>query len=264
LLKPIEQIRIKVDRAKKHVSDFQTEECAFFRSKPYVVRAKHDPQTRQLIYYIASIRAPSPVLSAISGDAIQNLRSALDHLAYALCAASSGGLSVSAKRTYFPIFSSREGYDESERTRKVSGMGPVAIKLIDAIEPYKSGKGHALWVLHKLNITDKHKALVMVGSTHRSLDLGARVAGILGQMDSRFSGVDLHYHVGVKNKMCPLKAGHILFIDAPNAKVNNKMSFGFQIAFAEPGVAECESVSETLQGFVDLINRILPAFESLL
>jgi hypothetical protein len=39
-------------------------------------------------------------------------------------------------------------------------MRDAAKNRIRSAEPYKNGKGHNLWVLHKLDITDKHRALL--------------------------------------------------------------------------------------------------------
>ena len=39
-------------------------------------------------------------------------------------------------------------------------MAQDAIDAIDAAEPYQGGKGAGLWVLHYLDIADKHHALL--------------------------------------------------------------------------------------------------------
>jgi hypothetical protein len=78
-----------------------------------------------------------PIWSAISGDAIQNLRSALDHLAYCLFIASRASRSTSGRRIYFPIFESASQY-AAHRGEKLNGVRLAATKLIDAIEPFKT------------------------------------------------------------------------------------------------------------------------------
>jgi hypothetical protein len=93
-------IRVKVERAKEHIRDLEAEVSSFLSTNPYMVGTKRDPQTRRLIYYLVSVRNPSPRISAIIGDVIHNLRSALDHLAYQLVLA--GGARPSTQ-TYFPI-----------------------------------------------------------------------------------------------------------------------------------------------------------------
>jgi hypothetical protein len=48
-------VTLKLKRAKKHVADLDRELRAFLDANPYKVGAKHDPQTRKLIYYVTSV-----------------------------------------------------------------------------------------------------------------------------------------------------------------------------------------------------------------
>jgi hypothetical protein len=63
--------------------------------------------------------------------------------------------------------------------------------------------------------------------------------------------------------MSPLKTGDELFVDAPDAEVNEKMQFRFDIALSEPGVVEGTSLLETLHQLADLIGDIIVQFEPL-
>src|SRR5438309_6733807 len=76
--------RLKIEWAKKHILDLDTALRMFYSTNPYKVGTKHDPQTRELIYYLAGI-APTPAhIPLMVADVLQNLRSSLDHLAYQL------------------------------------------------------------------------------------------------------------------------------------------------------------------------------------
>lgn len=75
-------ILLKTGRAKKHLTDLQIEISTFLNSNPYEVRGERNPQTGQPFYYITSIRDAPINIAVIAGDVIQNLRSALDHLAW--------------------------------------------------------------------------------------------------------------------------------------------------------------------------------------
>src|SRR4051812_39001560 len=74
----------KIKRAKKHIFDLEARIRAFFELHPYKIGTKRNQQTRQLIYYLSEVTATPVSFSLIAGDAIQNLRSALDHLAQQL------------------------------------------------------------------------------------------------------------------------------------------------------------------------------------
>jgi hypothetical protein len=96
------------------------------------------------------------------GDAIHNLRSALDHLAWSLAGTNAG------RSTEFPIFVSRTEFSKRGK-RKMHGMPTPAQKIIKSLQPYKRPHGlpkerEPLWLLQNLDIEDKHRALNLVAS----------------------------------------------------------------------------------------------------
>jgi hypothetical protein len=143
-------INTKVERAKKHIADLYLERRAFLDTNPYAVDTKRNPQTRQLIYYMARVD-PAPIaLATVAGDIFQNLRSALDHLAYQLFLIGTNGSGPKGNRVYFPIARDATAY-RREAPQKIKGLRKEAIDAIDAIEPYGGGKGNELWILQALN-----------------------------------------------------------------------------------------------------------------
>jgi hypothetical protein len=164
-------IRVKVDRAKKHLADFEAEAFKFRETYSHVVGPKKDPKTGKRRIDILPVEVPvaSFKLIAIAGDIIQNLRSALDHLAYQLVLIGSPGVEPS-RDVGFPICASTKIY-ESVKVRKVKGMRPDAIKKIDSVKPYKGGND-ALWKLHKFNNIDKHRALLTIGNDYLMQGVG--------------------------------------------------------------------------------------------
>ena len=93
--------KAKVERAQQHIRDLNTEIRAFLDGQPYTISTKNDLQTRKLIYYVADVRSVPLSIAAITGDVIQNLRSALDHLAYELVVVGTGSAGPHT-RVYFP------------------------------------------------------------------------------------------------------------------------------------------------------------------
>jgi hypothetical protein len=122
----IDRIRLKVGRARKHISDLEQELKAFFSTNPYKVGVKRDPKTRRLIYYLTDVAEVPEQVSLIAADVLQNLGSALDHLAYSLLLVGTGGQPGNqAKRVFFPIEDDAAKY-ASESPRKLKGMTPAA------------------------------------------------------------------------------------------------------------------------------------------
>ena len=258
----LEGVKAKVERAKHHVQELNVALEGFFATNPYVIHTKRNSETRQLIYYLASVRYVPPVIDVIAGEVLQSLRSALDHLAYQLVlvgTCQSGPFNY----VYFPIFESAQEY-ESGKTRQIKGMRQDAIDAIDAIKPYKGGND-ALWQLHRLNIVDKHRLLVTVGSSFESVDIGpTMMRGLRGIMPDDQEIPDLALFLRPEDNLFPLKADDELFIDQPDAEPNKNQQFTFSVVLSEPGVIEGESLVERLHQMVDLVDHLIPIFRPLL
>ncbi len=260
-------IRIKIERAKKHIRDLEVEVRSFLDSQPYKVGAKRNPETRQLVYYLLSVQDAPPTIAAITGDVLQNLRSALDHLAYHLAVIGTGGKGP-FRHIYFPISENAAKY-KTERPGKVKGMRQDAIKAIDAIKPYGGGND-TLWHLHRLNNVDKHRLVITVGSAFHSVNVGAHgrhamqklVEQVWLEEDIVLPEIDVY--VRPADRLFPLKAGDELLITDPDTEVNEKMQFVFEVAFGEPQIVEGEPLLKTLQQMIDLVDNIVLNFRTLL
>ena len=88
-----------------------------------------------------------------SETALDNLRSSLDHLVYALALRQRGRLSdEEATETAFPIFNTCAGFNARGKGR-IRHVGPGAQAIIDGLQPYHAGHdatSQALWLLEKL------------------------------------------------------------------------------------------------------------------
>jgi hypothetical protein len=257
--------KLKIERANRHISEVECALNAFYDLKPYKVRTKRDPQTRRLIYYVASIEETPRHLLLAAGDAIQNLRSALDHLAFQLFLAGVGG---KERDVQFPISADATAYKNAV-PRRLPGVRQDALDLLDAVEPYKGGKGHQLWVLQELNNADKHRLLLTAGSAFQSLDLGSYMYAKLSAqlpdwwpVETPFPSVPAFYKPS--DRMCPLKAGDELFHDEPNAGEVKEMRFRFNVALNEKGIAEAEPLLETLRHLASVVEGVIGRFAALL
>lgn len=81
----LSRIRLKIERAKKHIREFEQRLEAFRLRNPYGFMREDDPNTGERIYKVrVSEEPPVEDLALIAGDAIHQTRSALDHLAWQL------------------------------------------------------------------------------------------------------------------------------------------------------------------------------------
>jgi hypothetical protein len=255
----------KIERAKKYIIELEANVRTFLDANPYKVSAKRNPQTRQLIYYLSEVTQTPISFPVIVGEVIQNLRSALDHLAYQLYLVGTNSISSPARHIYFPI-----GGDPTAAAKyetffkgKVKGMRQDTVDAIKAIEPYEGGNGHDFWVLHTLNNIDKHRLLVTVGSAYQGFDAGALMIQRLRQATGR-DIPEVSVYLTPADNLFPLKVGDELFIDAPDAELNEKMQFRFDVALNEPGVVEGKPVLPLVQQLADLVANTVVNFHRFL
>src|ERR1019366_8285129 len=141
------------------------------------------------------------------------------------------------KSISFPIFDSAKSY-QSHFAGKVACFLPAAQKAIEALNPYKGGND-ALWKLSELNNRDKHRLLITVAASVRSLNFGGhyRIVKNHGPSDHGFvARIFPDFHIS-PTAFRALKTGDPIYIDFPDAQVNENIDFQFNVAFNEPGVA---------------------------
>jgi hypothetical protein len=259
----LEQVQLKVKRAKEHIEEVQAEVSRFLDGTPYGVGAKHDPQTGKLIYYVSSVKPAPKRLPLVAGDAIQCLMSALDHLAYQVVCSDTADNPPNPNWIYFPIRDSAQDY-EAKKRGKMEGAAQETFDAIDALKPYKGGND-ALWSLFRLNNIEKHRTLLTVGSFVATLDIGQIGARHLFEAFNDWpEGIEqlfdtMHAHFRPTDSGFPLKVGYELLIGAVNEKPNPNAQFTFGVALAEPGVLESQSLIETLHQLSALVEGIVTA-----
>src|SRR5579864_4992836 len=88
----IHGIRLKIERAKEHIRDLDAAIKRFVQEQPYTLGAKPHriPEIEHTTLYVAEVKPIPDCISLIVGDAIHNLRSALDHLMWQLVEAAGG------------------------------------------------------------------------------------------------------------------------------------------------------------------------------
>src|SRR5881396_2019221 len=77
-------VLVKIDRAKTHLYDFETHIRPIQAACREAIIRERDEQRSEHIFRLDRVPAVPPLLSAIIGDAIHNLRVSLDHLAWQL------------------------------------------------------------------------------------------------------------------------------------------------------------------------------------
>jgi hypothetical protein len=257
--RPFYSARLKVERAERQIGNLLTEIGAFLRGDPYKPIRHDKGEPGGLMEWTVEVREqPSPDIGLMAGDAIHNLRSALDHVMWELLERNDN---TPTRKTGFPIYDSPEKF-KAEYPRKVQGASQAAVDLILAAKPYKGGN-EPLWWLHELDVIDKHRVLLAVGSAarydgfHLAIDHPAFPFKPHTVMPFSAAGLGRPiYPLENGTKLCAM--GPAMFPDG--AKMHVNAEFAFDVAFGEPGLAEGEPILPTLHHLTKVTKGVIRSF----
>lgn len=171
----------KVERAKHHIADLQRTFDAFAKSNPQEFVTENDTQQGILSIEVC-FREPVPdTLALILGDAVHNLRTALDHAMWELMGLDGG---TQDRSTAWPFSKNRMDYEAACRGIKTP-MDDTK-KFFIVLAAYPGGAGEKLYGLHRLDNVEKHKTLTpVVGIAHiERLELIDPYGGTHGSLEN--------------------------------------------------------------------------------
>ena len=230
----LEQVLDKYDQAEKHVHKLNT----ILREWRDIDTMKPIPKTNlrtgDVSYHLACVPVIPSSVPLIVGDILHSLRGSLDYVACGL-------IEVVTRDAKFPIAHSAEAYI-SMLERVVPGIWQDALKTLNSIKPYQGGNA-LLWMLHKLNIIDKHRLLlaVCIVNSARVLAPDERTA----QKSRGPEAIPFNHatsSVAFVFEKCqtmpvPLDAGKA-FITLSAAEAKKNVGFYFAVSINEPSISE--------------------------
>jgi hypothetical protein len=158
--------RIKIEQARRHIAEVErllAEHAAAITIIPGFPEGYDVPNhPSKIVIPLGSmqIRGVPEVVPATIGDAIHNLRSALDLMA----ADMARNNNESVDKVAFPFAESSGKFSKAVKERKFSRCGEKAITIAIKAEPYKGGN-NLLYSIHQLDISDKHNMLLPVANS---------------------------------------------------------------------------------------------------
>lgn len=161
--------KLKIERANHHISDVEAQWGAFLEKKVHGIRKDSNSDMTAHTFSVQYIKDfPSEIALAI-GDAIHNLRCALDHLAWEVVGRDRG---TQNRHLKFPAYKDRTSFEAA-----CNGIitPSIAVKdMFKALEAFPGGTGHFLYVLHHLDNIDKHSFIMPHLQTSRIRKLTVR------------------------------------------------------------------------------------------
>jgi hypothetical protein len=195
---PLDGARERLKRADENIRDLNSELVEFLAPSPVVefdwdmdreqavITDDHRKTFEELKQFICTLSI-KPRFSVLAGEIIHHLRSAFDHVVWQL---SSPILQANSPRQIeFPVFLAPQlcGLKKSKMCqycRKVEGVASAsALTRIDSLQPYiaPSPDKHPLWVIHDMDIADKHRELILAVAILRVLTSANAIVDAIGE-----------------------------------------------------------------------------------
>lgn len=164
---PPHGVRLKLRRAHEHLVMLDKEIKAFHMIQPY--RMVHETWADDTVHILrAEITQGLPeMLPVILGDCLQNMRAALEHLAWELVVVGDG---APGSKTGFPIFKDDPFAPDADKRltnsfrNKVRSMPEEAIAILKRLQPHLGDdpEHEFLWLLNEYANIDRHQTLNVV------------------------------------------------------------------------------------------------------
>jgi hypothetical protein len=244
----------KIDRARKHADDLEIAIREFWATKPYEVQAIGTPMTGAGSYRVTRISPLPPIVPLIVGDAAHNVRSALDHFAWATVRPQDR-----CSQTAFPVWNnSKRQTPTPEQWRKeveakLKGAPGALVEAGVKLEPWDTGRDSLLWTINELERVDKHRLLlsVAVANTGITIDGGQLLTNAFPDFEVPSLPVTL------KPQWAPLEMGRDLFVVPAGSGFASTLTFDFNVTLGEPEDLKREAVVTQLRILAGLAEKII-------
>ena len=165
---PYEAASQKLRRAAAHINALVGSIESYFRTDWYTCQFGRDESGQYSLK--VHIRGQPEDFGLIVGDAIHNMRAALDLLAVEAVVRNSGN----NKNVYFPFSDAAETLEEMIKRRHFDRASVTDQNRIRELRPYTDGN-HLLRALHDLDIQDKHHTLIPHASLVTTPKVGVKL-----------------------------------------------------------------------------------------
>jgi hypothetical protein len=247
----LEGPRIKLARAGRHIAELSESARQYLAAKPFSIHSTEE-QNGDLVWRIR-IDQPIPLeWSAIVGDAVHNIRSALDLLAWQLVEVNGGQPS---RDTCFPIGQAPTPQFAAILIRSLQGSSPKALRLVQRLRPYVGGN-QMLDQLHSLDIIDKHRLVLVVGAANKQLVIKFKMKVPWAEKAIEAPPIALT----PADRQFPLEDGEEVFrvcAAARSSEPHSEHEVVFELAFGDTNEVRGHGLVPALQSMHSYVSRIV-------
>jgi hypothetical protein len=163
---PLAGIRAKIERGQEHLTTLDAEIKAFGKPEPYTVAISQegDPDHHVRVFRYRVLHEPPLRFGILAGEAVQQFRSALDHLALQLAQLRQPRI----REANFPIYTDKTVYTTKIGAKKRSPRDvcrrlfrPEDLARLERLQPYNEAIPNetGLAILQRLSNVDKHAVI---------------------------------------------------------------------------------------------------------
>jgi hypothetical protein len=237
------QARRKIKRANEHISHLDARVRSLEQAYTSVVEV--DPYTGNefIKYELEGSAAIIEDIAVIFGDAVHNLRCALDYA----WVKTLDDLTIELPDRYakLPIHPTSSSLEAALKGAKIDVSSETLFDFIlNDIQPYDGGN-FAIWPVHQLDKRDKHRLLTPV--FHYSFPSGIKLENDRGDRDVIAAGTSASFPFRV-----PIRSGY---------HVTDKGDFAISVMFAYGKVGREGRVVDTLRAYSQDILMVADLFE---
>lgn len=249
----------KLDRAKEHIAALDAGVTQFWDASPLEIKKIDSAEPEISRYRVTRIKPLPASIPLIAGDATHNIRSALDHFAWAV-------VSQPSRTTAFPVWSTEKGQKTptpAAWTKKVQhDLEGAPSGLIDAVrrlEPWEGGRDSLLWTAHELDRIDKHRLLLSIAVVNTSVQLHGTEGNYAADVMRKFSGLAPNQPLSFEPiEWTPLNEGAVLLNVFEDLLLSDsKTTFEFDVTLGEPAEARGKSAVEHLSTLASFVGQTM-------
>jgi hypothetical protein len=235
--------RRQIVRAEEHILDLAAKIKAFLETKPYARIVEPDSDGINQLHKVKLTKLVPLSFADIAADAVNNLRTALDHAGYTTALASG---KVNARKAYFPFGIDAADLENTIRSQ-CKDIPQDIITLMRSFQPYKGGND-LLWALNRMCGTNKHRMLAPIGVT-------------VGGMHIRQMMIS-----GSGSIPCPIwdrtKHEIVFAIMGPHTKIEYDIELAFSVAFDEVEIVGGQPAIPVLNQMASIVEGIVTGIEA--
>ncbi|NRB23800.1 hypothetical protein [Shewanella sp.] len=241
--------KLKIERAQKHINDLNDLCSTYVNSDFCKIWVEKDSKNGDYLFRLSQTKKPPSDIPLIIGDAVHNLRSAID-IAYCELIRDIAGIGLRPKTQVKIVKTRNELISGLTKGDGILKSKPAIAEVVaNILRPYVTdNEASLIHIIHELNIIDKHIILIPVFCPSKAVITNIKMGGLtIGRLEAEIN------HNGVLN-IARMAGGEIDF-------QFDSHSVSFSVLFGNGQPLEGEPVVLSLQKLLHFTAEIINNLE---